>query len=547
MNLDGFEFCTGVEPSAASDGSTDDIKNKKEDGKAVQTLPGGLKLCCVLAMAILLLALLPMAELDPRFPDASKGLAVLMVTALFWISEVMPLSISSLLPMGLYPLLGVVKASALARKFFSGTSFLFIAGFLLGLAIERWNLHTRFVRIALSQIGNRIQFYLAAFMLTTWLLSMWISNTATMLCIMPVMKAFLSSLEGGHPSFHSTMLLAVGYSATVGGLSTPVGTPTNGIFMAMFQEFWPDEEEFSFARFCLVALPLSVLLLLCVYVLTCIVYACSGARIVVNREAFLGTQQLGKITFEEMVVSFNMLCLVILWFTASRIDRFPGWKKWVSTDLDSGSIGLLLTLPFFLIPCGRWLPSALRRALGEDRCQSVCEGPSPNYILDWESVKRDFSWEILFVFGGGALVAHGTVESGLAQVIAKALENLGLNIFIFNLVVVTVICFVTEVVSNMSTLNIFGPIMATAAQHMGSSPVQLLLGVSFASSFAFMLPMAGGPNMVVYSTGRVSVRQMAKFGFCLNLVAIVVGTLYITFAMPVLLGDWYEDLPMPAV
>lgn len=144
-------------------------------------------------------------------------------------------------------------------------------------------------------------------------------------------------------------------------------------------------------------------------------------------------------------------------------------------------------------------------------------------------------------------MAHGTVESGLAQVIAKALENLGLNIFIFNLVVVTVICFVTEVVSNMSTLNIFGPIMATAAQHMGSSPVQLLLGVSFASSFAFMLPMAGGPNMVVYSTGRVSVRQMAKFGFCLNLVAIVVGTLYITFAMPVLLGDWYEDLPMPAV
>ena len=540
--------CTDVVP-AVLDGSTESIDNtgnQKSDAMQAQELPGGRRLCGVLFTAILLLALVPRANLDPRFPDAAKGLAVLMVTALFWISEVMPLSISSLLPMGLYPLFGVVKASALARKFFSSTSFLFIAGFLLGLAIERWNLHTRFVRAVLSKIGDRIQFYLAAFMLTTWLLSMWISNTATMLCIMPMMKAFLSSLEGGHPSFHSIMLLAVGYSATVGGLATPVGTPTNGIFLAIFQEFWPDEEEFSFARFCMVALPLSAALLLCVYSATCVAYWWSGARIVVNREAFLRTQQLGKVTFEEMVVGFHMVCLVVLWFTASRIDRFPGWKTWVSKDLDSGSIGLVLTLPFFLIPCGRWLPSALKRVLGEDRCQSSCSGPRPNYILDWESVKRDFSWEILFVFGGGALIAHGTVESGLAQIIAETLENLGLSFFAFNLVVVTVICFVTEVVSNMSTLSIFGPIMASAAQHMGNSPVHLLLGVTFAASFAFMLPMAGGPNMVVYSTGRVSVWQMASFGFCLNLVAILLGSLYVTFAMPALLGTEYEDLPMPA-
>ena len=538
--------CTGVAASVP-DGSTDSIENLKVDASSAQELPGGRKVAAVLLVAVLLMVLVPRAELDPRFPDASKGLAVLLVTALCWISEVMPLSVSSLVPMGLYPLLGVVKASVLAHKFFSGTSFLFIAGFLLGLAIERWNLHTRFVRIVLSQIGNRVEFYLAAFMFTTWLLSMWISNTATMLCVMPMMKAFLSSLEGGHPSLHSFMLLAVGYSATVGGLSTPVGTPTNGIFMAMFQEFWPDEEEFPFARFCMVALPLSALLLLCVYGITCVAYFWSGSRVVVNREAFLRTQQLGKISFEEIVVCVDVICLMILWFTASRIDTFPGWKKWVSTDLNSGSIGLLLTLPLFVMPCGRWLPATVKRALGEDRCQSLCKGPRPHYILDWETVKKDFSWEILFVFGGGAFIAHGTVESGLAQVIAGALENLGLSFFVFNLVVVTVICFVTEVVSNMSTLNIFGPIMASAAQHMGNSPVQLLLGVTFASSFAFMLPMAGGPNMVVYSSGRVSVAQMASFGFCLNLVAILLGSLYVTFAVPILLGASFEDLPMPAV
>mmetsp|Transcript_53907 Transcript_53907/g.101032 ORF Transcript_53907/g.101032 Transcript_53907/m.101032 type:complete len:544 (-) Transcript_53907:104-1735(-) len=540
------DILTDLSSPPVRDGSVESIDNLKADVQATHSLPGGRKICAVMMVTILLVALVPLLDLDPRFPDASKGLVVLLVTAMFWVTEVLPLAVSSLIPMGLYPLLGVVKASVLAKKFFSSTSFLFIAGFLLGLAIERWNLHTRFVRLVLRQIGDRIQFNLAAFMLTTWLLSMWISNTATMLCVMPMMKAFLSSLEGGNPTFYGNMLLAVGYSATVGGLATPVGTPTNVIFMGMYQEFWPDEEEFSFAKFCFVALPLSASLLVCIYGVTCMAYMWSGQRITVNREKFFQGQQMGKLSFEEMVVGFDMVCLVVLWFTASRIDKFPGWKKWVSTDLDSGSIGLMLTLPLFLVPCGRWLPPAIRRALGEDRCESLCTGSRPNYILDWDSVKKDFSWEILFVFGGGALIAHGTVECGLAQLIAEAVENLGLSTFAFNLVLVIVITFVTEVVSNMSTLNIFGPIMATAAQHMGHSPLEVLLGVTLASSFAFMLPMAGGPNMVVYSTGRISVAQMARFGFCLNILAILFGSVYITSVLPVLLGTGYEALQMPS-
>ena len=127
-------------------------------------------------------------------------------------------------------------------------------------------------------------------------------------------------------------------------------------------------------------------------------------------------------------------------------------------------------------------------------------------------MKKDFSWEILFVFGGGSLIAHGTVACGLADLIDQSLERLGINEFLFVMLLLTVVAFITELVSNMSTLNIFGPIVVTAASHMGYNPVQLLLGVSFAASFAFMLPMAGGPNMVVYSTGRVSVSRMARFG-----------------------------------
>ena len=513
-------------------------------------LPGGRRVALVLLTALLLLILLPCVELDPRYPDASKGLSVLLVTALFWVTEVMPLSISSLLPMALYPLFGIVKASSLAGHYFSGVSFLFIAGFFLGLAIERWNLHTRFVHFMLSRVGGRVEFYVAAFMLCTWLLSMWISNTASMLCILPMVKSFQESIDTKHSRFQSGMLLAIGYAATIGGLSTPVGTPTNGIFMKLFNDFWPEQEEFSFATFCLVAMPLSAALLVIAYLMACTAFVWTNSeRVVIDADAFL-QQKLGKLSFEEMVVLVDVFCLMLLWFTASRIDQFPGWKHALGLkELNSGSIGLLMTLPLFVLPCARWLPSRLKRWLGEDRCLSACKGPLPNYILDWDSVKQDFSWEILFVFGGGSLIAHGTVASGLADLIAQSLERLGLSEFLFLLLILTVIAFVTEIVSNMSTLNIFGAIIVAAAHHMGYNQVQLLLAATFASSFAFMLPMAGGPNMVVYSSGRVPISQMACFGLALNLTAILLGSIYICFILPALLewtGTSYTDLPAPS-
>ena len=523
----------------------------KEAKTADESLPGCRRVALVLLMTLVILILFPFLELDPRYPDASKGLSVLLVTALFWVTEVMPLSISSLLPMALYPLFGIVKASSLAQHFFSGVSFLFIAGFFLGLAIERWNLHTRFVHLMLSRVSGRVEFYLAAFMLATWILSMWISNTATILCILPMVKSFQESIDSHHSRFQSGMLLAIGYAATIGGLSTPVGTPTNGIFMKLFQDFWPNQEEFSFATFCVVALPLSASLLVAAYLMACVAFVWTNKeKVVIDADAFLQRQQIGKVSFEEIVVLVDTLSLMLLWFTASPIDRFPGWKHSLGlTQLNSGSIGLLLTLPLFVLPCGRWLPSWMKHFLGEERCQSLCKGQPARYILDWDSVKQDFSWEILFVFGGGSLIAHGTVASGLADLIAQTLETVDLSDFVFILLLLTVVAFVTEFVSNMSTLNIFGSIIVTAAHEMGYNQVQLLLAVSFAASFAFMLPMAGGPNMVVYSSGRVPIGRMARFGFCLNLAAILLGSIYISFILPLLLewmGTSYTDLPSPS-
>mmetsp|Transcript_25917 Transcript_25917/g.53754 ORF Transcript_25917/g.53754 Transcript_25917/m.53754 type:complete len:497 (+) Transcript_25917:263-1753(+) len=487
-------------------------------------------------------------DLDASKPKASKGAAVLIITALWWFTEVLPLTITSLLPMVLYPLLGVVRASELSTKFFGSTSFLFIAGFFIGLAVERWTLHERIVCTVVSVMGRRVEMLIAGFMLSVWLLSMWISNTATILCMLPMAQAFLATLPPGHERFQSGFLLAIGYSATIGGIATPVGTPTNGIFIEQFSTFWPSEDEFSFAKFVLCAIPLSAVLLVTVWLGFCSIYVWrSKETIPVDRQLFTTMQaEMGKLTFEQIVVAADLLVLIVLWFTASPINSFPGWKKFVAKELNSGSIGLIITLPLFFIPCGWRLPAKLRKIIGEDRCATKASDPHPHNVLDWHAIRNGFKWEILFVFGGGMLIAHGTVKSELAQWIAECLAEMHTSEFGFIFVVTLIICSVTEVVSNMSTLATFGSIIATTAQMKGYDQVQLLLAVTFAASFAFMLPMAGGPNMVVYSTGRMRIRFMAMNGLFLNLSAVILGSLYIAFVMPGPLGS-YRGLPLPHV
>jgi len=501
----------------------------------------------VLPLSLIILVIFTSVELDSTRPLASEGAAVLLITALWWFTEVLPLTITSLLPMVLYPMLGVASVKTLSAKFFKSTTFLFVAGFFIGLAVERWDLHTRVVCTIVRRAGSKIELVIGGFMFSVWLLSMWISNTATILCMLPMAQAFLDSLPPGHERFQSCFLLAVGYAATIGGIATPVGTPTNGIFMSQFSDFWPEQGSFSFATFMLCAVPLSAMLLCIVWLGFVSVFVWAGKdRIPVDQGVFEEMRlKLGKLTYEQMVVTADLLLLVVLWFTGSRINDFPGWRSVAFEDMNSSAVGLALTLPLFFVPCGARLPRVVQQCIGEDRCLSQAPGPmAPRNILDWAAVKDGFRWEILFVFGGGAIIADGTVRSGLAAWVAEQLASLAVGDYLFLMAVTFVICFVTEVVSNMATLAIFGSIIATTASMKGLDPVKYLLGVCFASSFAFMLPMAGGPNMVVYSTGRVPVSTMAKFGVLLNCVAIFLGGSYVALVVPALLGP-YQNLGAP--
>eukprot|EP00405_Crypthecodinium_cohnii_P034566 CAMPEP_0206529748 /NCGR_PEP_ID=MMETSP0325_2-20121206/2772_1 /ASSEMBLY_ACC=CAM_ASM_000347 /TAXON_ID=2866 /ORGANISM="Crypthecodinium cohnii, Strain Seligo" /LENGTH=580 /DNA_ID=CAMNT_0054025695 /DNA_START=90 /DNA_END=1832 /DNA_ORIENTATION=+ len=499
----------------------------------------------VALLSILILVVCLNTELDPTRPEATKGLAVLLIVGLWWLTEALPLTVTSLFPIVLYPFLGLASPKVLAKEFFKGTSFLFIGGFFVGLAIERWGLHKRVICAVVCNCGSRVDLLVGGFIASVWMLSAWISNTATAVCMMPVVQSFLDQLPPGHHSFKAAVLLAVGWAASIGGLATPVGTPTNGIMLGQFSTFWPDFGEFPFAQFVLYAAPISVFM---VWVGFCFVFVwTSKEKVEVNTEVFKQMRdELGPITFEEAIVGLDLLLLTGLWFTAAPIAAYPGWKQFVAPLVDSGSIGLLVTLPLFVMPCASELPESFQQWVGKERCHSKSLlGNNPKHILDWDGIRLRFQWEILFVFGGGAMLAYGTVSTGLAGWLAEQMSKAAVGEFVFILMVTTVVTFVTEVVSNMSTMSIFGSIVATAAQIKGFDPVKMMLVVCFSSSFSFMMPTATGPNMVVYGTGLITVKQMAKMGLALNIAAIVVASIYTCYVLPCFMGSTFASLPAP--
>lgn len=521
------------------------------------------KVTIMLLLSVMILLVSLHVQLDECRPKASRGLGILLVTAMWWFSEVVPLSISSLFPIILFPVMGVVPAGILSGKFFFSTSFLLMAGEFVGLAVERWGLHSYFAYKVIASTGDRMEFVIGAFMLAVWLLSMWMSNTTAMLCMLPVTQAFLDALPAGNDDFKAAFLLAIGYSATIGGLATPVGTPANCIFIEFFDLFWEStgQPEFTFTDFFVVALPMSTLMIVVAWLCFCISYIwLRKEKVTSNPQLFQELRaELGPMTYEQWVVLIDAVLLIVLWITGSPINasfmHFPGWKELVAPDMNSGSIGVMLSIPLFFIPCGAVLPPSLQKWLGKHGVQyydhrartaddRLADEPPPQRILDWQWVKDGFRWEILFVFGGCAMIAHGTTESGLAAYLAEVDPIVNAPEFSYVLVATVVVSFCTEVVNNMSTLAIFGVIIAADAVQKGYDPVRLLLCVCFSSSYAFMLPLAGGPNMVVYSTGKVDSRFMLRKGLFSKVVAIIISSLYITFVSPHLMED-YHHLPPP--
>ncbi|MCA0984209.1 DASS family sodium-coupled anion symporter [Halobacillus yeomjeoni] len=452
------------------------------------------------------------------------GTAILASTlwiATWWITEAMPIPATSLLPLILFPLTGGLDGGATASSYGDNTIFLFMGGFLIALAMQKWNLHKRIALSIIASVGTSTEMIVLGFMIATGALSMWISNTATSMMMVPIGMAVVYQAadqlkkETGetvqHHSFNfgKVIMLGIAYSASIGGLATLIGTPPNTIFRGVVEKTYG--VEISFAGWMAFGVPLSIIFMVIGWLyLVKIAFPMKmkelpGGKWVIREES----NALGKTTPEEKIILTIFGLTALAWITRSFV------LVHINENINDTIIAMIAAMVLFLTP-------SIRKK-GE-------------FLLDWETAKK-LPWGILLLFGAGLAIATGFQESGLAMWIGNQLTILeGVSFVLILAIVVTLVIFLTEITSNTATATMMFPIMASLAQAISVHPYSLMIGAGVAASCAFMLPVATPPNAVVFGSGYLRIPDMAKAGFLLNIVAIGLVTLAIYAYLPLIWG-----------
>jgi sodium-dependent dicarboxylate transporter 2/3/5 len=447
--------------------------------------------------AILLIIGAPAGMPDPAW----AALACVAWVAVWWVSEAIPIPATSLLPLVLFPLTGVMDMAQTAGSYSRAIIFLFIGGFILALAMERWNLHRR---IALS------------------IINLFGSNTATTVMMLPIALSIIGQFKSFAPNevdvevFGKALVLTLAYSASIGGMATLVGTPTNLIFAQSVREFYG--VEIAFDQWLLIGAPLSVLLLgVCWWYMSNVAFRLShhdveGSREIIQREL----HELGIMSGEEKWV-LGIFCAVAFCWITRRYLITP-----VFPAVNDINIVLIGALSLFIIPA----PSRP----GEK-------------LMDWQTALK-LPWGVLLLFGGAFAVAAGFGASGLAQWIGDTLGLLrNVPLWLVLLVIVAGVNFLTEITQNMATCTLMMPIIAALTPVINVHPYGLMAATCIAASCAFMLPVATAPNAVIFGSGFLHIRDMVRAGFLLNVLSIIVITLFVYFLLPVLWGIDMNDYP----
>ena len=502
--------------------------------KILQEIRGFKQILFLSAPILLVLFVAFPGILDKDKPVIAYTAGVAILMAIWWMTEILPLGITALIPVALFPLLGIMNGKAVSEVYFNHLIFLFIGGFLIALAMEKWHLHRRIALKLLLWIGLSPARILIGFMLTTAFLSMWISNTATAMMMVPILLSIISKMEEinsspGVKKMETGLLLGIAYSASIGGIATLIGTPPNLSFTRIFKIYFSDAPDISFAQWFFFAFPLSMLLLVISYFYLYSVFfhgskvSFSVGKKIIEKEY----RQLGKMQYEEKWVFSLFVSLALLWLFRKPINlgafQIPGWSmlfsnpKWI-TD---GNVAILIGVLLFIIPAKN----------------------SDGAIMDWRTAER-IPWNIILLFGGGFALASGFKESGLSAFIGESLTGLKdiPPIFIL-LIVVTTITFLTELTSNTATVETFLPILAALSIAIKINPLFLMVPATIAASFAFMLPVATPPNAIVFGSKRLRIQDMVRSGFWLNLIGIAVLTLVAYFYMTLVFDIDINQLP----
>ncbi|HSJ13844.1 MAG TPA: SLC13 family permease [Longimicrobiales bacterium] len=459
-------------------------------------------------------ALVLLLLLDPpqgMSVDAWRTAAVGLFMAAWWITEALPIAATALIPLILFPVLGILPVAATAAPYANPIIFLFLGGFVLALAMQRHHLHRRIALGVVRIMGVQPHRLVLGFMLATAFVSMWVSNTATTVMMLPiglsVVQLVRPDADEGPMSFNFAiaLMLGIAYAASIGGLATLIGTPPNALLAGFMLETYG--VEVGFAQWLLVGLPLVLVALpLCWALLTRVVFPIRIREIPGGRDTIRALYRaLGPTSSAEKWVGFIFLLTATLWIVRPAIDGFvPG--------LSDTGIAVAAALLTFIVPID------LRK--GE-------------FLLDWKTAER-LPWGVLLLFGGGLALADAVTRSGLAEWIGASLGILGSWPLPLLVVLVTVvIIFLTELTSNTATAAAFLPLVASLAIGLGENPFLLVVPAAIAASCAFMLPVATPPNAIVYGSGHVTVPQMARGGIWLNLIFVGLITL-LTYTIVIL-------------
>jgi sodium-dependent dicarboxylate transporter 2/3/5 len=484
----------------------------------IKSIGQRIKFGAFLAGPILFFYLVFFVELDKNNPAVSYTLAVAVLMALWWITEIVPLAVTSLLPFILFPVLGVMNGKLVASNYFNDIIFLFLGGFLFALAMQKWNLHRRIALKLLLLVGNSPAKIMLGFMLATSFLSMWISNTATTMLMIPILMSIIVKLEEVNKNksihlFSTGLLLAVAYSASIGGVSTLVGTPPNLSFARIFAIYFPEAPEISFALWFFYAFPIVVVLLSITYGYLYLVFIRRNSKnwsTINTSDIETEYKNLGPWVAEQKIIAFLFILLAILWFTRADLNfgifSVKGWSNLFANPkyLNDGTVAITIAVLLFLLPS---------------------KNGHGKFIMDWKTAEK-IPWDIILLFGGGFALASGFKESGLSYWFGDQLIWLkGVHPIIIVLSVSLLITFLTELTSNVATVETFLPVLAGLAMSLELNPLLFMLPATISASLAFMMPAATPPNAIIFGTKRIKVIEMSKTGFILNFIGIVIVTL----------------------
>lgn len=488
----------------------------------------------VIAGPLVALAVIFLFDLDPQNRSVTITFAIALWMAIWWITEAIPIAATALLPVALFPISGVASGRDVASVYFNHIIFLFIGGFLIALALQRWNLHKRIALKIMLVNGTSPARIILGFMVASFFLSMWISNTATVMMMLPIALAVIARLEEnfetrGVRKVATSLLLGTAYASSVGGMATLIGTPPNLAFAKIFEEMFPKAPEISFASWMIFALPISIAFAVIIWLLMIAPLQRGRKLALPSREIFLTEyRKLGRMSFEEKIVLADFVLLAFLWLFRKPVEvggfTLPGWSSLlpVPAYIDDGTVSIAMALILFLIPS--------RSRPGQR-------------VMDWKTAVG-LPWGIVILFGGGFALAYAFRVSGLSEWIGMQLSGLaGVPPLLLIACICLMMTFLTELTSNTATTQTILPIIAGVAVGIGVNPLLLMVPATLSASCAFMLPVATPPNAIVYGGGRFKISTMSRFGIVLNFAGVFLISLLFYYLSRHVLGIDLNVLP----